>query len=137
MRSRYQKQSAVDATALPCAHSKIRSSTSSRTRSGRREADCGRQAIPKLSREEIEEIRQWIDDYLEDHLELTNDVKAKLDQSRREIAAGEELTFNYGYDWEDHCEHPCRCGAPECVGYIVSEEFFPKLRQEGVELRSG
>jgi hypothetical protein len=49
-------------------------------------------AIPKLSREEIEEIREWIDDYLEDHLELTNEVKAKLDQSRREIAAGEYTT---------------------------------------------
>ena len=44
-------------------------------------------AIPKLSREEIEEIREWIDDYLEDQLELTSEVKAKLDQSRREIAA--------------------------------------------------
>ncbi len=49
-------------------------------------------AIPKLSREEIEEIREWIDDYLEDHLELTNEAKAKLDQSRREIAAGEYMT---------------------------------------------
>jgi hypothetical protein len=47
-----------------------------------------REAIPKLSRKEIEEIRDWIDDYLEDQLELTDDVKAKLDQSRREIAAG-------------------------------------------------
>ena len=46
-------------------------------------------AIPKLSREQVEEIRQWIDDYLEDQLELTDDVKTKLDQSRREIAAGE------------------------------------------------
>jgi hypothetical protein len=46
-------------------------------------------AIPKLSREEIKEIREWIDDYLEDHLELTNEGKAKLDQSRREIAAGD------------------------------------------------
>ena len=45
-------------------------------------------AIPKLSRAEIEEIREWIDDYLEDRLELTDDVKAKLDQSRAEIAAG-------------------------------------------------
>jgi hypothetical protein len=43
--------------------------------------------IPKLSREEIGEIRKWIDDYLEDQLELTDDVKTKLDQSRREIAA--------------------------------------------------
>jgi len=46
-------------------------------------------AIPNLSREEIEQIRTWIDDYLEDQLELTDDVKAELDQSRREIAAGQ------------------------------------------------
>jgi hypothetical protein len=49
-------------------------------------------AIPKLSREEIGQIRTWIDEYLEDHLELTNEVKAKLDQSRREIAVGEYTT---------------------------------------------
>ncbi len=46
-------------------------------------------AIPKLSRQEIEQIRDWIDDYLEDQLELTDEVKAKIDQSRREIAAGQ------------------------------------------------
>jgi mRNA interferase RelE/StbE len=45
-----------------------------------------------LSREEIKQIREWIDDYLEDQLELTDDVKAELDQSRREIAAGEYTT---------------------------------------------
>ena len=45
-------------------------------------------AIPGLSRAEIEEIRAWIDDFLEDQLELTDEVKAKLDESRREIAAG-------------------------------------------------
>jgi hypothetical protein len=49
-------------------------------------------AIPTLSREEIEQIRTWIDDYLEDQLELTDDLKAKLDQSRREIAAGQYTT---------------------------------------------
>jgi hypothetical protein len=49
-------------------------------------------AIPNLSREEIEQIRTWIDDYLEDQLELTDQVKAKLDQSRREIAAGQYTT---------------------------------------------
>ena len=45
-----------------------------------------RTAFPKLSRAEIEAIREWIDDYLEDQLELTDETKAKLDQSRREIA---------------------------------------------------
>ena len=49
-------------------------------------------AIPKLSRAEIEQIRQWIDDYLEERVELTDQVKAKLDQSRREIAAGQYTT---------------------------------------------
>jgi hypothetical protein len=48
--------------------------------------------IPKLSRAEVEEVRAWIDDFLEDQLELTDDVKARLDQSRREIAAGDYTT---------------------------------------------
>ena|SRR6266850_1482989 len=46
-------------------------------------------AIPKLSPAEIEELREWIDDYFEDQLELTDDVKVKLDESRAEIAAGQ------------------------------------------------
>jgi hypothetical protein len=48
--------------------------------------------IPKLSRAEVEEVRAWIDDFLEDQLELADDVKAKLDQSRREIAEGSYTT---------------------------------------------
>lgn len=48
--------------------------------------------LPRLSRAEIERIRTWIDDYLEDQLELTEEVKAKLDQSRREIADGKFTT---------------------------------------------
>ena len=49
-------------------------------------------AIPKLSRAEIEQIREWIDDFLEDRLDLSNDVKRKLDESRTEIAAGNFTT---------------------------------------------
>jgi hypothetical protein len=48
--------------------------------------------LPTLSRAEIEEVRAWIDDFLEDQLELTDEVKAKLDQSRREIAEGRYTT---------------------------------------------
>ena len=51
-----------------------------------------RTAIPKLPRAEIEAIRKWIDDYLEDRLELTDEIKNKLDQSRREIAAEQYTT---------------------------------------------
>ncbi|HXS68492.1 MAG TPA: hypothetical protein VN761_06580 [Candidatus Polarisedimenticolia bacterium] len=49
-------------------------------------------AIPRLTRAEVEELRAWIDDFLEDQLELTDEVKAKLDQSRREIAEGNYTT---------------------------------------------
>jgi SET domain-containing protein len=42
----------------------------------------------------------------------------------RDIGAGEEITFNYGYDLEDYKDYPCRCGSPNCAGYIVAEEFF-------------
>jgi hypothetical protein len=49
-------------------------------------------AIPRLSRNEVEEVRAWIDDFLDDQLELTDEVKAKLDQSRREIAEGHYTT---------------------------------------------
>jgi hypothetical protein len=48
--------------------------------------------LPKLSRAEIEEVRAWIDDFLEDQFELTDDVKAKLEQSHREIAEGNFTT---------------------------------------------
>jgi len=48
--------------------------------------------LPKLSCAEIEQVRALIDDFLEDQLELTDDVKAKLDQSRREIAEGRFTT---------------------------------------------
>jgi len=49
----------------------------------------------------------------------------------REIKAGEEITFNYNYDMEDYREHPCKCGATNCVGYMVAEEFFSSVKPQG------
>ena len=49
--------------------------------------------------------------------------------ANRDICAGEELTFNYGYDLDDYREHPCCCGAPNCPGYIVAPEFFEVLQR--------
>jgi hypothetical protein len=47
--------------------------------------------------------------------------------SLREIKAGEELTYNYGFDVDTWDEHPCRCGSKRCVGFIVEEKQWPKL----------
>jgi uncharacterized protein len=48
----------------------------------------------------------------------------------RDIAKGEELTFDYGFDIEFWKEHPCRCGSAQCVGYIVSQEQWPQLKKK-------
>lgn len=50
--------------------------------------------------------------------------------ANRDVRGGEELTFNYGFDLEDYREYPCRCGAPECVGYIVAQEFLQHVRNQ-------
>jgi SET domain-containing protein len=47
----------------------------------------------------------------------------------RDIRSGEELTFNYGYDLQDYEEHPCHCGAPGCVGFMIAEDHFEDVRQ--------
>jgi hypothetical protein len=47
--------------------------------------------------------------------------------AKRRIEAGEELTYDYGYDLEHWEEHPCCCGTPKCVGYIVGREHRSKL----------
>jgi SET domain-containing protein len=64
----------------------------------------------------------------------TPNCEAELDDGRiwivalRDIEAGEEITFNYGFDLADYREYRCNCGSPECVGFIIAEEFFPQLR---------
>ena len=47
----------------------------------------------------------------------------------RDILSGEEVTFNYGFDLVDYREYPCHCGQPQCVGYMVAEEFFEHIRR--------
>ena len=49
-------------------------------------------AIPKLSPGELEELKEWLEDFFEDQLELTDEVKAKLDESRAQIANGQYRT---------------------------------------------
>jgi SET domain-containing protein len=89
---------------------------------------------------------------LNDHQDLDGDVAwnparfinhscapncdAELDEERiwivanRDIAAGEEITFNYGFDLEDYRNYPCKCGSAECVGYMVDGEFFDHVRKQ-------
>ena len=40
--------------------------------------------------------------------------------AKRDIRAGEELTFDYFCDQKTTGEHPCECDAPNCKGYLFS-----------------
>jgi uncharacterized protein len=48
----------------------------------------------------------------------------------RNIAEGEELTFDYGFDVDCYEDHPCLCGRDACVGYIVSREQWHILYEK-------
>ncbi|QJE95092.1 SET domain-containing protein [Luteolibacter luteus] len=47
-----------------------------------------------------------------------------------DIKEGDELTFDYAFDVECYEDHPCLCGKPGCVGYIVSREQWPELKKK-------
>ena len=50
------------------------------------------EGIPRPSSDELAKLKEWLDDFFEDQLELTDEVKAKLDESRAQIAAGQYRT---------------------------------------------
>jgi hypothetical protein len=49
--------------------------------------------------------------------------------ARRDIALGEELTFDYGFPFAEWRLHPCRCGTKRCPGFIVGSYDRWRLRR--------
>jgi SET domain-containing protein len=49
--------------------------------------------------------------------------------ARKDIKEDEELVYDYGYDMEHFLDHPCRCGADTCIGYIVREDQRKKVKK--------
>ena len=42
-----------------------------------------------------------------------------------------ELSYNYGYSYDtDYVDHVCKCGSSKCVGYILDEDHWPKLKKK-------
>ena len=46
------------------------------------------QAIRTLPRREVEQLREWIENFLEDQLELTDEFASSIDRGKRDIAEG-------------------------------------------------
>lgn len=45
-------------------------------------------AIRTLPRREVEQLREWIENFLEDQLDLTDEFAASIDRGKNEIAEG-------------------------------------------------
>ena len=45
----------------------------------------------------------------------------------RDISAGEELSFNYGYEMTQYQNNPCNCGAHNCCGYILDRQYWGRI----------
>ena len=49
----------------------------------------------------------------------------------KNINKNNELSYNYGYSYDtDYGEHICKCGSSRCVGYILDEDHWPKLKKK-------
>ncbi len=72
---------------------------------------------------------RYINHSCEPNCESENDDDHVWIHALRDIKAGEELTYNYGFDLEEYKDYPCNCGSAECVGYMVAVEFFDHARK--------
>jgi uncharacterized protein len=46
----------------------------------------------------------------------------------RDIQAGEELTYNYGYPMDNYGDFPCKCRAKNCCGYILAQQYWDLIQ---------
>lgn len=53
----------------------------------------------------------------------------------RDIAAGEEIRFDYSTTVSDGWTMPCRCGAPACRGLVVAFQLLPSPVRQQYALR--
>jgi SET domain-containing protein len=47
----------------------------------------------------------------------------------KDIQAGEELTYNYGYGIDEEPLEPCHCGAQNCYGYILGSQYWDRTKE--------
>jgi len=48
----------------------------------------------------------------------------------RKIKKNEEITYDYGFDFEDFEDHECHCRKKNCIGFIVDKKHWKKVRKK-------
>jgi uncharacterized protein len=72
---------------------------------------------------------RYINHSCEPNCESENDDEHIWILAIQDIKAGDELTYNYGFDLDEYKDYPCNCGAATCVGYMIAVEFFDHARK--------
>ncbi len=51
-------------------------------------------------------------------------------KSIKKIKKNDELSYDYGYEFDkdDYTDHVCKCGSKKCIGYIISQDAWPKYK---------
>ncbi len=70
---------------------------------------------------------KYINHSCDPNAETVNDGNHIWIVAIKDIKKGDEITYDYGYDFENYRDHPCYCGSKNCVGYIVGEDHRKKL----------
>lgn len=76
---------------------------------------------------------RWINHSCEPNSEAVIEKGRVWIEAIRDITRGEEISYDYGYDYAHHQEHPCRCGTPSCAGYIVRKSLRWRLRKKRLQ----
>jgi len=74
---------------------------------------------------------RWINHSCEPNCEAQQEGSRIWIVALRDIAPGEELTFDYNFPYSEARYHPCRCGTRSCAGYIVGSSQRWRVRRWG------
>jgi SET domain-containing protein len=81
---------------------------------------------------------KYINHSCEPNCEFDGEGKKIWVNSIKDIQKNEELSINYGFVWDekDYHDHPCLCGSKKCIGYILDEDDWPKLKKHLKKLKN-
>jgi SET domain-containing protein len=74
---------------------------------------------------------RWINHSCDPNCETVQTSRAIWIVALRDIQAGEELSYNYGYGFDDdYTDFPCTCGPANCCGYILHPRYWAMIKQK-------
>ena len=71
--------------------------------------------------EGLDNTARYINHYCDPNCVVEKTTRSLWIVALRNIKAGEELSYNYGYDAK---KYACTCGASNCCGYILDQDYW-------------